>query len=529
MNVSLPNIAAHAAPAKTLPGTTTLLGKFSTLLAEAQDTADPSIPDLMSDIEKQLPKKMSAKNDKSGKPSGTQPDPNPLKAASGLDPVTHDSRPGLTSLTLSSAPVTSQKETAETDDSGEQPQSFIEATSGSGPASAFQLQLGFASPSIGSGPAASASTSNPSNILLAPQVAGSSQPEPGQTDPSNQAGGNEQAAVSSTNLSGTWMAPQQDPAPTNSEASATPDGKPATARIKTASGDSARSTSSALEAKAQAGFTFLQSHSASPAAPPNQITPDSPRNQQEKSVPLASSEAAKSGEHRKDFDIAGGGASPVTKGDSPSPAAAPAAGAGTSAGPATTPSATTSQGSASAEILSMVPDSHINTVVASVKTSDVLPHGQSTATAEDAEAIADAAALSASSPLHAAKLVAGMEQSELRVGLRSGEFGNVDIRTSLVHNQFTAEISVERGELGRALSAELPSLQHRLTEQNLPGANVTVQHDSSSGSAFQQGSREGRNAPPVDIASDRVQQEVTLPVLSVEVMEAANARLDIHM
>lgn len=132
------------------------------------------------------------------------------------------------------------------------------------------------------------------------------------------------------------------------------------------------------------------------------------------------------------------------------------------------------------------------------------------------------------SPLHAAKLVAGIEHA-LRVGLRSGEFGNVDIRTSLVHNQFTAEISVERGELGRALSAELPSLQHRLTEQNLPGANVTVQHDSSSGSAFQQGSREGRNAPPVDIASDRVQQEVTLPVLSVEVMEAANARLDIHM
>jgi flagellar hook-length control protein FliK len=167
-----------------------------------------------------------------------------------------------------------------------------------------------------------------------------------------------------------------------------------------------------------------------------------------------------------------------------------------------------------------------NTPATSPKTTSA---PSATAATEDAEAATEAAAVSANSPIHAARLVAGIEQSELRVGLRSGEFGNVDIRTSLVRNQFTAEISVERGELGRALAAELPSLQHRLSEQHLSAADITVQHHSSGGSSeFQQGSRQGDRAVPVNSSGDRESQDGSMPVLPVEHMETT-ARLDIHM
>ncbi len=88
-----------------------------------------------------------------------------------------------------------------------------------------------------------------------------------------------------------------------------------------------------------------------------------------------------------------------------------------------------------------------------------------------------------SQPLfHAAQLVEKVSQSELRLGMRTGEFGNIEIRTSFDHQQVKAEISSERGELGRALSAELPGLEQRMREQDVPLATVVV-HDANTGAA----------------------------------------------
>ncbi len=81
-----------------------------------------------------------------------------------------------------------------------------------------------------------------------------------------------------------------------------------------------------------------------------------------------------------------------------------------------------------------------------------------------------------------AQLIEKVSQSELRLGMRTGEFGNVEIRTSYDHQQVKAEISSERGELGRALSAELPGFEQRLREQDVPLSTVVV-HDANAGAS----------------------------------------------
>ena len=133
------------------------------------------------------------------------------------------------------------------------------------------------------------------------------------------------------------------------------------------------------------------------------------------------------------------------------------------------------------------------------------------------------------SPFQSAKLVERLGQSELRVGIQAGEFGNVDIRTSMARNQFTAEISVERGELSKVIAAELPSLQNRLSEQRLPVANIILHNQSSGGSAgFEHGSRQSQTLQ--QIATHHNSDEEGLPVAAVAAeTNLATSRLDVHM
>ena len=133
------------------------------------------------------------------------------------------------------------------------------------------------------------------------------------------------------------------------------------------------------------------------------------------------------------------------------------------------------------------------------------------------------------SVVHSAKLVERMGETELRLGIRAGEFGSVDVRTSMVRNQFTAEISTERGELGRALAAELPSLQNRLTDQRVPVANITLQSHtgSHSGPPEQQNPRQGQPVYPTNPGSGREEGLMPAMVASEATVEAS--RLDIRM
>jgi flagellar hook-length control protein FliK len=543
VNVNLPQIAIPKTPAQIAPGSGTISGKFSTVFAEAQGPTDQRVSGAVNDGGNQGAKKMPPKNDKSStKPSALQPDTT-LPKASAITPAA-EGKLALTSMTLSLAPMVSPKEALECDDADAQSDDPSAISSASEARPSFQWQLAFTDSSVVDGLAAETKSVGGSSTPQVASGAGTSdESEANKADTPN-AAADQQSAVSSTNSLGTWTARELDTisksftVPGGFEASATTNGKPATAGTRAASGDAARGTTSALGAKTQGAFTFLPTHAAassalpSSAMPANHITPDTSKGQQEKSSTLASSEANKSDAHKKNLDDAGDGASQFSKTDSSSSSSLTSVtnniGSGTTATVAAPGSVATPGLGTSTQISSPVADGHTSNAAVSLKASDALPH-PSAADPEDVEAVAEGATLSASSALHAAKLVAGMEQSELRVGLRAGEFGNVDIRTSLVRNQFTADISVEHGELGRALAAELPSLQHRLADQHLPSANITVQQQSSGGSSdFQQGARQSQSTPSTGGSGSRTQEDLTLPVLTLEAAEAP-ARLDIHM
>lgn len=100
----------------------------------------------------------------------------------------------------------------------------------------------------------------------------------------------------------------------------------------------------------------------------------------------------------------------------------------------------------------------------------------------------------------------------------------------MAHSQFTAEISVERGELGRAMTAELPGLHDRLAEQRVPPANIIVQnqsHSQSGSSDLRQGSRQQQYAAPSQ-TTDGSAAELNPAVIAMETMESG-AGLDIHI
>jgi flagellar hook-length control protein FliK len=83
-----------------------------------------------------------------------------------------------------------------------------------------------------------------------------------------------------------------------------------------------------------------------------------------------------------------------------------------------------------------------------------------------------------------------MGQSEMRVGMRSDEFGNISISTTASKGAITAQISLDHGELAKIISAQLPEMQTRLGS----GQTVNVHIDMNStgtGQGAGQGSGQG--------------------------------------
>jgi hypothetical protein len=64
--------------------------------------------------------------------------------------------------------------------------------------------------------------------------------------------------------------------------------------------------------------------------------------------------------------------------------------------------------------------------------------------------------------INTAKLIQSMGQSEMQVGMRSNEFGNISISTSATRDLISAQISLDHAELARTLAAHLPEMQARL-------------------------------------------------------------------
>lgn len=68
----------------------------------------------------------------------------------------------------------------------------------------------------------------------------------------------------------------------------------------------------------------------------------------------------------------------------------------------------------------------------------------------------------ATSGINTARLIQSMGETEMRVGMRSAEFGDISIRTAVSQQQMMAQISVDHGDLGKAISAHIPAMQEKL-------------------------------------------------------------------
>ena len=85
----------------------------------------------------------------------------------------------------------------------------------------------------------------------------------------------------------------------------------------------------------------------------------------------------------------------------------------------------------------------------------------------------------ASSGINAAKLIQTMGQTEMSVGMRSSEFGNISIRTSVSQQQMLAQISLDHGDLSQALSTHVSSLQTKLENEYGLHTLIEVNHQGA--------------------------------------------------
>ena len=86
----------------------------------------------------------------------------------------------------------------------------------------------------------------------------------------------------------------------------------------------------------------------------------------------------------------------------------------------------------------------------------------------------------------------------MRVGMHSAEFGNLSINTSVNRQSIAAQISFEHMDLGKAITAHLPSIEAKLSSDYGMHARVEVR-DQSMGSAADSGrgeSRQGNGSAP---------------------------------
>ena len=112
----------------------------------------------------------------------------------------------------------------------------------------------------------------------------------------------------------------------------------------------------------------------------------------------------------------------------------------------------------------------------------------------------------AGGPVQLARVLQNASQSEMRIGLSTSEFGNVQVRTVVHASDVGLQIGSEKGDLRSLLGNELPGIVHNLRQQDLRLTQVTFQQNgffsSSDASQHDSNSRSFRNrqSPAPDTA-----------------------------
>lgn len=100
--------------------------------------------------------------------------------------------------------------------------------------------------------------------------------------------------------------------------------------------------------------------------------------------------------------------------------------------------------------------------------------------------------------VNTARVIQTMSESEMRVGMRSVEFGDISIHTSISQQQLVAQITVDHRDLGNAISSHISMAQaklgndygiHASIEINQSGASLSGERQNSQQQAQRQSAR----------------------------------------
>ena len=126
---------------------------------------------------------------------------------------------------------------------------------------------------------------------------------------------------------------------------------------------------------------------------------------------------------------------------------------------------------------------------------------------------------SATSGASSAQLIQSAGQTEMRLGMRSAEFGNISISTSVSHQAISAQISLDHSELGRALAVHLPAIEAKLGSAYGLEARVEVRDESAaSRSATDAGQQGGASQEQAGGARDGQGRSQSAPSPMYEAM-----------
>lgn len=90
-------------------------------------------------------------------------------------------------------------------------------------------------------------------------------------------------------------------------------------------------------------------------------------------------------------------------------------------------------------------------------------------------------AMQATGPVQMAQMVDRVGQAEMRVGMSTSAFGNVEVRTVVHANDVGLTIGSEKGDLRGLMSNEMPAISSSLQQQNLRLNNVSFMQGFASG------------------------------------------------
>jgi hypothetical protein len=143
---------------------------------------------------------------------------------------------------------------------------------------------------------------------------------------------------------------------------------------------------------------------------------------------------------------------------------------------------------------------------------------------------AEAADTPSPTGIDTARVIQKMSETEMHVGINSAEFGGISIRTTVSQQQMMTQISVDHGELGKAISAQIPAVQQKLGDELGLRATVEVSQNGMSYSAErdQSSPKQQRTTAAIKQIDSTVSTDATYTGTTAVVAAGHAYRLDIR-